>query len=118
MVSATPGRNACCDLTTARAARRATPANRVLLTCGGACLVHGEHSEHAALRREAARVAKRPEGAQSSGRVFRADTGRDPDPRPAADTRQHGHILPSIWADIGHRIADDARGGLVLPQEL
>ncbi len=62
-----------------------------LLSFGSSCVARGariverKHGEHATLSGEAAGIAKRTECAESCRRVFRADTGRDADPRPATD---------------------------------
>src|SRR5215207_40391 len=77
-----------------------------------------EDGHHAALGREAARVTEGAERAETGGRILGADTGGDTDTSPAADTRVHGDVLLPIRGGVGHRVADDARRGLELPEDL
>src|SRR5919112_6398303 len=77
-----------------------------------------EHGQHATLGAEVARVAERAERAQSGRRILGADPCGYADTGPATDARKHGHILLAIGTVVGHRVTDDARGCLVLPQGL
>ena len=77
-----------------------------------------EDGQHAALVAEVARVAERAERAQTGRRIFSADAGGYADTGPAADTGEYGHVLLAIRTVVGHRVADDARRGLELPERL
>src|SRR5205807_5049818 len=46
------------------------------------------------------------------------EAGRQTDPGPPADTGEDGHVLLTVGSDVGHRVPDDARGRLELPQLL
>src|SRR5678816_191939 len=112
-----------CDGGMTRWAPRRTVATPTLrLCCGCLLLLHRaierEDGEHAALVRELARVAERAERAEARGRIFGADAGGDADARPATDAREHGDVLLAVGPHVRHRVADDARRGLELPDLL
>src|SRR5215210_9597122 len=77
-----------------------------------------EDGQNAALGRELARVTEGAERAETGGRILGTDAGGDADTGPAADARVHGEVLRPIRSGVGHRVADDARGGLELPEDL
>src|SRR5882724_18510 len=77
-----------------------------------------EDGHDAALVRELARVAEGAERAETGGRILGTDPGGHADTGPATDARVHGDVLRPVRSGIGHRVADDARRGLVLPEDL
>ncbi len=77
-----------------------------------------EDGHDAALVAELTRVAEGAERAETGGRIFSADARGHADTGPAADARVDGHVLLAIGREVGHRVADDARRGLELPEDL
>src|SRR5690606_32037304 len=77
-----------------------------------------EHAQDTALSGELARIAERTQRAQARGRILSADTRGDADARPATDARQHVHVLLAVRTTVGAGVANDARRGLELPQQL
>src|SRR4051812_21090521 len=71
-------------------------------------VLESEDGQYATLVAEVPRVAERAERAQTGGRIFGADARSHADTGPAANAREHGHVLLAIGTVIGHRVADDA----------
>src|SRR6187549_100349 len=77
-----------------------------------------EHGQYAALRAVLVQVAERADGAQSGRRILDAQLGGHTDAGPASHTRQNGDVLLAVRAHVRHRVADDARRRLELPELL
>src|SRR5882724_7395239 len=81
-------------------------------------LLEREDRQHPTLGGELTRIAERAERAQTSGRILGTDTGGHADAGPATDARIHRNVLLLVRPRVAHRVADDARGGLELPEFL
>src|SRR5207244_5376864 len=51
------------------------------------------------------------------GRILGADAERDARAGPAAHSGEHGDVLLAIGSEIRHRVPDDARRALELPEQ-
>src|SRR3954447_3551662 len=77
-----------------------------------------EDIERSSLRRGLLEICHGIDEAERRGAVAWIEIARDNGAGPAADAGQHGHVLMAVGPAIGHRLADDPRGGLELPQDL
>src|SRR5439155_23021447 len=87
-------------------------------SAGGELLRETEHRQHPTLGAEFVRVTECTQRAQAGSRILGADSGRDPDARPAADPGKDRDVLAAVGAQVGHRVADDARRRLEPPKLL
>ena len=68
-----------------------------------------EHVEHAAARRRGLQVREHAAESVAGGRIARVEIVADDRPGPAADARQHRHVLAAVGPLVDDRLADDAR---------
>src|SRR5262249_46554465 len=62
-------------------------------------------------------VCKSADRSERCRRIFPADVTRHTDARPSADAGQHSDVLLTVRTNIGHRISDNSRWRLELPQD-
>src|ERR1051326_7592297 len=78
----------------------------------------GEHIEHASLARRLGQVPHRVGEAEGRGSVARIDVGRDRQPRPPSDARQHRDVLLAVGSEVRDGLTDDSRLRLELPDQI
>src|SRR5690242_9716505 len=76
-----------------------------------------EHEQRAARIADVDVVTEGTDRAQRGGRILGADAERHTGARPAAHSGEHGDVLLAIGSEIRHRVPDDARRALELPQQ-
>src|SRR4029077_532727 len=80
-------------------------------------LLQPEHEQCAARVADVGVIAEGADCAQRGGRILGADTERDARAGPAAHSGEHGDVLLAIGSEIRHRVPDDARRALELPEQ-
>src|SRR5947209_2511085 len=77
-----------------------------------------KHIERASLRGVLRQFLAGVRKSKRSGGVARVQSARDDRPRPPANARQNRQVLLPVWSFVCHRLADDPRPRLELPQLL
>src|SRR6266571_2984684 len=79
-------------------------------------LLQAKHEQRAARVADVGVVPERADGPKGGRGIVRSDAERNAGPRPAAYPGEHGDVLLAVGPQVGHRVADDARRALELPQ--
>src|ERR671912_1859387 len=99
-----------------RSSRASTPPTSKSVSTRSA-LRKAEHIERPSFRRDVLQVAHDVDEAEGRGPVAHVEVAGDDGARPAADAGEDGHVLLSIRAAVGDRLADRARAHLELPEQ-
>src|SRR5438128_4842675 len=78
--------------------------------------LQAKHEQRAARVADVGVVPERADGPKGGRGIVRSDAERNAGPRPAAYPGEHGDVLLAVGPQVGHRVADDARRALELPQ--
>src|SRR6266542_4269748 len=93
------------------------PSASVHATRARSALRQREDIEHASLRRTLLQIGHHVRESERGTAVARVEVAGNHRTGPSAHTGEHRDVLLAVGSAIGHRLPDDSRSGLELPQQ-